>query len=443
MFRAPRTAAELPLLETFGVEPSFFRRALRSDFMRDGAIVFASTMFVNVLNYAIHFILSRRLGVVDYGIFTSLLSALVIVGMPAAFITLVIVKFTAEFNAVGDRAKIRILSTRVLGLGAILGCVGILLAVALKGEIASYLRFTDTGSIIMAAVVLAIGFTLPAMRGVLQGTQDFVALAISTSIEALGKISLAVAFVYLGWGVSGIFVGYAIAGICSFLYTIFVARRHWDFGPALVAIDARRLFQSTGAIVLGTSAITLMGFIDVPLVKHFFVPTTAGLYGAISICGKILLFIVGFIPMLVLPKAAQRAAAGRTPVSVLWQGVGVTLIFAVCGLVAFLLIPQFIVRVTFGAAFMPAARYIFAYGVAMSFLALTNVVVTYKIALHRFDFVLPLLAAVVLEPVGIYLFHTSLSSVITVVIAVTGFALLLTLLRLPVQFDRARIAREA
>lgn len=419
------------------------RRVLRNDFMRDGAIVFASTMFVNILNFAIHFILSRKLGVVDYGVFGSLLSLLTIVGLPVGFITLTVVKFTAEFHAVGDRAKIRVLSMRILTLGAILGGIAIGLGLALQNQIAAYLHFTDTRSVVMAAVVLAISFVVPSLRGVLQGTQDFVALAVSTSIESMLKIALAVTLVYAGWGVVGIFAGYTIAGTCGFLYTLWAVRRYWDPMPTLLAIDARRLFQTTGAIAIGTSAITLIGFIDVPLVKHFFDPAPAGLYNAVSVCGRMIFFVVGFIPMLVLPKAAERAASGRSASVVLRQGIGVTLVLGIMGLALFLFVPDAVVRVTFGAAFLPAAKYIFAYGVAMSLLGLTNVVVTYKIGLHQYDFIAPLVAAVLVETLGIYAFHTTLWSVIGVMIGVGVLALVFCSLRLPQRLPAPAEVRHA
>jgi len=407
------------------------RRRLRSDFVRDGAIVFGATMFANVLNFVIHFALSRELGVVNYGVFGTLLSALTIFGTPVAFITLVVVRFVAEFHAVGDRAKIRVLSNRILIFGASLGCAGVVLGVAFQRPIAHYLHFSDSRVVAMAALTMAIAFALPAIRGVLQGAQDFTRLAVSTSIEAVLKIGLAVGFVIAGWGVSGAFLGYVLASAVSFAYTMFAVRRHFSPEPARLMIDLRRLMQTTGGIVAGTIAVTLLTSIDLPLVKHFFGASTAGIYVAVTVCGKMLLFVGGFVPTLVLPKATAQAAKGESAASVLRQGIGVALLFGVAGLAFFFLLPGLVVRITYGAAYIAAAKYIFAYGVAMSLLGLTNVIVMYKIGLHKFDFVLPLIAAVVAEAGGIYLFHTTLWTVIAVVGAVNAAALLVCCLRIP------------
>lgn len=407
------------------------RKVLRSDFVRDGAIVFGSAMAVNVLNYAIHFILSRKLGVSEYGAFASLMSALAILSIPASFMTMIVVKFVAEFHAVEDRAKIRVLSQRVLLAGSAIAVLCVLLAIGLRNAVAEYLHLSDAGSVVAAAFTLSFALLLPTMRGVLQGTQDFIALAISNSTEGIAKIVFAVTFAFAGWGVRGVFAGYALASALNLVYTLLAVRTHWDERVTRLAIDTRRLLQTMGGVAVSTSAITVMGFVDVPLVKHFFSPTDAGLYSAISVCGKMLLFVVGFIPTLVLPKATERAANGRAPGSVLWQGLLMTAVLASVGLVAFYFVPQLIVKLTYGAAFLPAARYIFIYGVAMTFLAATNVIVTYKIGLHRYNFLLPVVAMAILEPAAIQFFHSSLPEVIRVLLVGNALACILSLIGTP------------
>jgi len=399
--------------------------------MRDGAIVFASMTFINVLNYGIHFILSRGLGVDNYAAFGSMISALAIVGIPAAFMTLVVVKYVAEFHALEEGARIRILSQRMLLVGAGAGGACLLAAFVFRSEIAGFLRLGDPWDVPAAALTLMFGFLLPAMSGVLQGVQDFVALATSITVEGVGKIALAVVFMYAGWGVPGVFVGFALAGATSFAYTFILARRHWGFESARLAIDARRLIRTASAVMIGTSAMTVISFADVLLVKHFFDAPQAGMYLAASVCGKMLYFVGGFVPMLVLPKAAARAATGESPVPVLLLGVALTVAFAGLGLALFFIEPRLIVRLTYGSAFLPAAKYIFVYGLAMSLLALTNLVVTYKIALHRHDFVWPLLTSVALQAVGIALFHRTLWMVVDVMLFVGVFSLALSALHLP------------
>ncbi len=415
----------------------------RSDFLRDSAIVFGSTTVVNVVSYAIHFILSRKLGVIDYGAFASLISLLGIVGIPASIVTMIVVKFVAEFNAVGDRAKIGALAHRLLWPSLLAGVGAVAIGVLLRVPIAQYFRLSDSTDVLAAAMVLSFALVLPILRGILQGTQDFKRLAISTVLEAVAKVGLAVGLAYWGFGVPGVFAGYLIAGLLSVAYTYAAARRHWSNEIAALMIDARRLLQTTGAVILGTSAVAIMGFVDVPLIKHFFEPQAAGIYSAVSVCGKMLFFLVGFVPVLVLPKAAHRSAQGAASSGVLVQGIALMLAFGAVGLAVFYVVPNAVVRLTYGAAFVPAAPYIFTYGVAMTLLATTNVVMTYRIGLHRYGFVLPLIAIAIIEPVGLSIFHATLWSAIHVLLACNFIALVSCLIGVPLRAVRQAPLRPA
>jgi hypothetical protein len=97
------------------------------------------------------------------------------------------------------------------------------------------------------------------------------------------------------------------------------------------------------------------------------------------------------------------------------------------GLALFYAIPQTVVSVTYGSAFVSAAPYVFRYGAAMSVLGMTNLVVTYGIGLHRFTFVWPLLAMALCEPLAIALLHRTLDQVIDVLLVVNLSALALCL----------------
>jgi hypothetical protein len=100
------------------------------------------------------------------------------------------------------------------------------------------------------------------------------------------------------------------------------------------------------------------------------------------------------------------------------------------GLGVLFFVPGFAVRVMSGHAFLGAVPYVFVYGVAMAMLGAVTVVVNYKIGLHRFDFLVPLVAVAILEPVAIAFHHTSLWDVVRIVVAGNCLALITSLYRL-------------
>ena len=73
----------------------------------------------------------------------------------------------------------------------------------MSAPVASYLHIHDQLSVILMGVVLGLGVALPALRSILQGVQNYVQFAASSTIEALGKAFLAVWFVSMGYGLAG------------------------------------------------------------------------------------------------------------------------------------------------------------------------------------------------------------------------------------------------
>lgn len=381
------------------------RRLLRSDFLRHGLLVFASSTLVNLFNYIFHFFMSRRLGVVDYGGLASIFAGLVIVSVPSAILTMVVVRYAAEFKAVGDAPRLRALADRVLFLTSLVGVAALALCVILREPIARYLNIDDARAVAGAGFVLAFAFVLPTIRGVVQGAQDFRRLAVSTAIEACGKLLFGMALVVAGFGLMGAILGFAGGSLVSFAYTARVVRRYAPSAGARLHVDLRRLFVTTRGVALCTLALTSMSFADLLLVKHFFSPQVAGLYGAISLVGKVLLFVVGFVPTVVLPKATARATSGQPVLPILMQAFVATLALSGTGLAIIDLAPQLVIRAMAGAAFLGAAPYVFPYAVAMTLFAALSLVTTYQIGLARFGFVPLLVAVAVAEIVAIQFFN--------------------------------------
>lgn len=391
---------------------------LRSDFLRHSAIVFAATMLTNVLNYVFNFVLSRRLGVEHYATLAALVGCLMILSIPSTAINLIAVKYGAEYHALGDAARLRRLSTKMFAITGLTG-LGVLLAgLAWEARIAAFLHIPNDAAITATLAIVALGIVVPSARGVLQGCQDFRRLSISTGLEALLKLLFAVMLVFVGYGVRGAMAGWLIGTACALAYTLYAVRIHFgEKGPVVrLALELRSLISTIGNVTVVTAILTFMSFMDVVLVKHYFSARDAGLYSAANLTGKIVLFLVGFLPTVMLPKVVARAKRGEPSLGLLWQAIAASAAISVAVLAAFGAMPAAMVSALAGRAFVGAAPYVLQYDVAMALLAILSLVINFRIALHRFDFVIPLAIVLFGEVTAIALHHASLSDVIHVLI---------------------------
>lgn len=401
-------------------------RLRRNDFVRHGAFVFAGAVLSNVFGYLFFALLARRVGVEAYGVVTSLVSAVLVLSSPALVAQLICARLAADLDARDDRAALRKLADVISSGTAALSLIVVIAGFVFRDAVAAYFQLTDSQPVVVSLLSFAVLSIAWVQRGVLQGAQRFGEYSFSLTIEAAVKL---VAGVWLAGplGATGAMIGVAGGSVAAIFYN---ARAFWvNFGrergrlrldPALV----RRVISHVG---LGQLTLVVLTYYDVPLVKHFFDPTSAGLYASAALVGRAIVAGVGFVPTLVMPKVSARAAAGRSPLPLLGSAAGIAAALIGFVLVLTALAPKLVVVTIAGRAFGDAAPLVFPYAVASSSLSLAYVVAAYKMGLHRYDFVIPSGLVSIVEIAVISVWHPSLAAVIGV-LAAGHIAVLLTML---------------
>lgn len=423
-------AATVPYAERFR-EP--VRRALKNDFMRHSALVFSATMAGNVLNYLFNFALSRWLGVEGFATLSSLTSFIMIFSIPASILTLVVVKYTATFHAVGDSARVRRLSQVLLKWTCAAAAGALVLGVLFRSDISSFLRIPNDAAIPLCIGILGLSVITPSARGILQGEEDFVRYSASSVLEVLLKVVLAVVLVYYGFGVAGAMFGWMLGTACALAYTVWaVLRKHGSRSevPVRLALDMRRLLQTTVGIGLAGGFLIILSFVDVLLVKHYFDPHQAGLYAAVNMTGKVVLFLASFVPAVMLPKVVSKSQRGENARALLLQAASITVVMSGAAVALFGTSPALVVRVLAGRDFIAAAPYVIQYDLAMCLLAVVTLLVNFRIGVHRFHFLIPLGLVLAAEIVVIVLYHRSLWDVIHVLLIGNAAAVVACLYRI-------------
>jgi O-antigen/teichoic acid export membrane protein len=416
----------------------FAHRLVRNDLVKHGTLVFASTMLGSVFLYAFYFVASRWLGVEQYGTLSALVSGILVLSVFGVIGATIVVRFSAEFEALGESGKLRRLSD-VLALWSIaIVLLGAVLGFALVHPIGAFLHLDDPSVVSLAAIVTAFGIVLPVLRGVAQGAQRFRVFAVSMLVETIGKSVLAVVGILAGFGVLGAIGGYAVASLVAVAYTYGSLRLTFRTQPDRMRIDFRRLVTTSGGIACAIFAVTTLTFFDVVLAKHYLSAQQAGLYGAAILAGRAIYVVISFLPAVLLPKATARATSGEPVTRLLLQAVGAALALSGTILAFYAFSPALVVRLFAGSAFVAAAPLVLPLGAAAAILGTANIVISYKIGLHRFDFVIPLLTIMAGEIVTIARFHASPFEIIRTLLVGHTLVLVATLYRVTSPAPAAR-----
>jgi O-antigen/teichoic acid export membrane protein len=377
------------------------------------ALVFGASLTLNAGGFVFHAIASRRLGVEAYGAFYALVSLYGLGVLPAVVFGPVVTKYSAEFGALHDDAHVRGLIGWIARAFVAIGGLYVIAALVLALPLASFLHVA-AWEIAIVGLMLAVGALSTTMRAIGQGVHAYRAYSGSLAGEGIVKVIallLAAAFGLTIFGAIGAFLCSLTAG--AVLIVAPLIQRYRRVAPAPILLDWRRIFATTAAAAVVTFMMTAMGFGDVLIVQHFFPADQAGLYAVASLCGKILLYLVSFVPAILIPQATHLHARGERTRRILWSAVAFIALVSVVGVGVFHAYGLLVLHILTGHAFDAALPLLPKYAAAMAALAMMSSLGSYGISTHRLAFVVPLLLAGLGTLAAIAFAHPSLSAVVT------------------------------
>ncbi len=387
-------------------------RIRKSEVALHGAVVFGGAAVSIVFTYLFYVLLSRYAGVETYGEITSLVSALLVVTAPAAVAQLIVARLAADLEARGDRAAIRQLADTAMTWTAAVSGVAILAAIVERDAVARFFHLGDGMPVVITAVGGGLFALTTVQRGIFQGSHEFGSYSASMSIEGIVKmigVPLAVSL-----GASGAMVGVLASQAVCCTYGAVMFARHFGHRRAPIALDRSLIARVASNVGVAQIVLTVLTYYDVPLIQHAFGSHESGLYAAAALVGRALIAGLVFVPTLLMPKVTARVAAGDSPLPLFGVGFGLCGAVVAIALIVAAIAPHFVVTALAGSAYAGASAIVLPYLVACGALALANVVMAYKIGLHRYDFVIPALLVAIGEIVVFAVYHPTLSTAVTV-----------------------------
>lgn len=385
--------------------------------LKNGSVLFLTSMAGNFCNYLFQFFMSRNLELTDYGALNAALSITSILGIPAGTVMLVVARYTSTFNAMGEGPRVARLyrSSLLFTFGA-----GLLVFSALafaSAPLAVYLQLEDGVPIIIAGFGLFLTFAMTVNMGMLQGLQKFWHFGAGVWAGAASKLAMGVVFVLLGFGLNGAVAAAALPGLLVIAMTFLPLSKILRQRPGGKRITMD--IATYGVPVLMSSlAFTAMLNIDILTVKHWASPEEAGLYSAAAVLGKTILYLPAAFVTALFPMLADSHARNRDMRKVLGRGLIVSFVISSSGVLGLVLFPELSITVLFGARFSEAAPLLKYYGVAMMSMALVSVTISYNLARGKTSFIYSLLAGCAAHALLLNIFTGSLVAAVVILAAV-------------------------
>jgi O-antigen/teichoic acid export membrane protein len=214
-----------------------------------------------------------------------------------------------------------------------------------------------------------------------------------------------------------------VAGLFAVALPLFVLRanlaRMRTWRPRVTKPDALAVLP----VVAGMLAVTCLTTDDLVAAKIAFPPHEAGLYGAASLIGRVILYLPLAIVTVLLPHVAARVSAGRETGELLMISLLCTGAFCLAFSAVYAALPHLIVQVAFGSKYEGGASLLWMFGIAMTLYSLINVVLVYRLGHGETHTSWLLLAGVGVQAALFAAFHSSARELLAASIA-TGAVLL-------------------
>ncbi|CAN0366656.1 unnamed protein product, partial [Phaeothamnion confervicola] len=272
------------------------------------------------------------------------------------------------------------------------------------------------GPLLAAIVVLVPVAVFPLALGQLQGERRFFRFAVSMASFGLPRPLMLLALGALGLGVYAALLGTAATAVLAAVVAVlFTADRLRTATPGPIDAGlAREMSASLAPLVVGVAAVAVLSNLDVIVAKLALDPVQAGLFASAAVLAKTVFLVPQAITIVLLPRVAQRRAAGQSTSELLAVSLGSTLALGgVCTLAA-LALAEPITTLTFGSEFAGAADILPELTGAMTLIGSALTLLYHQVALASYRIAWLLAGTAGALAVGLTLFHGSPHRIVAV-----------------------------
>ena len=383
-------------------------------FFRNNVIYLTGTVAAGFFGYVYHFATGRLLGPAEYSVVAAAISALYILTLPGPVLQTIAMRF-ASLAAARGPGGIRPLMNRIAVLALGLAVVIALILVLFGAAATSFLQISDHRVIYVLALATATALLVAGNRGVLLGLRRFVDASVNAAVDTITRVLVALAMIGLGGNAVGAVFGVVVGPGLAYGHSLYLLRKQADEqGPREVVSygEVGRYALPTAAGVIG---VTFLFNADVVLAKHYLEPAAAGIYAAGSVLARVVYFLGVTIAGVMFPEVATLHARDETHFhvvdrSLLFLG-GVSVAFVA----SYALFPS-LVLIPYGSTFAAVKPLLGLFALALSLLAMSNLLVNYFLSIDNSRFVLPLGGACIHEVILIVLFHNGPGQVLAMLL---------------------------
>lgn len=410
------------------------KKLLNNGFLRSGFFYSVVNFGASFLAYILNLIIARSFSLSDYGEYMSAVAYLTLFSIPLGALGMMVIKKIGSVDPDQRVGLARIiekwLARELMALLPLISVISLFLGVIMfyKGQM-------SLPAITFVLLSSVLGIFSNFYGSVLQSYKEFAAVGAFSVASVVIKMILAIAIIWLFptlWWLFGSFLlaGVFVTGVGHWIIGLPYKKNHQE-KKSTTEVQLGKVFsylsrQSVLIPLVTTLGIVGLANVDVVLVKKFFSGEEAGLYGSLSLLGRIVLYVAAPLSAVAYTYFTGKDSKHQSRKVLLV----VTAIISAIGFGAALgygLFPNLVVKIIFGDKFLGISQLVWLAAVFGALYSLMNLYAQYFVAKSSKFAYLGILAVAV-QTLGIYITHNTLQQVLLVNITVNGTLVLIYML---------------
>jgi O-antigen/teichoic acid export membrane protein len=392
----------------------------RRSVLRGGGLLVAATLLWHASNFAFNAVAARLLGPRGYSELAAAVVLLYVASPVLVSVQTIASRATTALNVHGRAAEIRPALSAYLRRLAFVAALASGALILVSSGVARFLRLHSGVPIAIVGVGLCLSLLTHCQRGVFQGTQRFDRFAASAAVEATAKVIGAVVLLAVWRSVDSAVAAVPLAAACGLAANGLLLRFLPAGGPKLGAVRVPGPDYQSAAAFVTFVVLALLLSADILAAKRYLPPSTAGIYAAVSLCGKVVYFATSAASLLLFPHFSEHHERNRNGRRIFAAALG--LIAALSGILVaiYFVVPALVVTPLYGAGYRAAEPFLGRIAIAFACYALAYLAATYLLALRSWLGAAALAVTALVQLAALYSFHGSIGDIVTVQIGVLG-----------------------
>src|SRR3989338_1428919 len=206
-------------------------------------IVFAGTSVLSFFNLLYQLLIAHKLPAPEFASFNALLSMYILIFSPLSTIQMAVAKYSSEFNATNQLAKLKFLFSGLLKKAAVMGLITLLILSLLAPRLINILKIHSLSCGYILAALIALAWFIPVFAGAVQGLELFGWLVSSSCISGALKLVFAFIFILLGFNIAGALGALLLSTLFGLVILYFPLRKFFQIKLKREDINYREIFS--------------------------------------------------------------------------------------------------------------------------------------------------------------------------------------------------------